>query len=92
MLEWSALQSNADSVAAFAAALATNANRIQAGVANLKAENEALRAQIDPEAQTRINTLAAALGQTATSLSQTNTAIQAIADGLPTIPPPGPPA
>ena len=68
-----------------AASLVASAAKIQTGVANLKAENEALKAAVDPTAQSRVNVLAAGLAQTASTL-------QTLADGLPVIPPPGPPA
>jgi len=68
-----------------AASLAVSVPKIQTGVVNLKAENEALRASVDPTAQSRVNTIA-------DNLVQVASALQDVANSLPVIPDPGTPA
>ena len=78
MLDTSSLESAATGIVACASTIAS-------GVANLKAQNEALQAANDPTAQARINVL----GQ---SLAQAKATLQAVADSLPVIPQPGSPS
>ena len=77
-LDFAALTAKVDGVVAVVAG-------IQEDYTNLKAEIDALRAQIDPQAQAKIDALVAKLDA---GLAQ----LTALDQSVPPIPPPGPPA
>lgn len=68
-----------------AASIAASATRIKDGVA-------ALRAQIDPTAQTRVNAVGAVLADAATELRNVADGLAATPPAAPPPPPTGPPA
>ena len=89
-LDFAAVDTQVAAINSAVTRLITAVPKLQTGVNVLKAENEALR-QALPNAQIRLNGLAASLGQVASGLNTTANSVQEVVDGLPVIPPPAPP-